>query len=89
MVNRMFYALGALAYNLMKAVQLLCLPDACQSGTVPTLLRQLVRLPATLVRHARRLVARVEVAVSWLGWWPAWEARWWPGDGVPVGAASG
>lgn len=56
--NRMFYALGALAYNLMKAVPLLCLPDACQSWTVPTRLRQLVRLPATLVRPARRLVAR-------------------------------
>lgn len=27
LANRMFYALGALAYNLMKAVQLLCLPD--------------------------------------------------------------
>lgn len=77
--NRMFYAIAALAYNLMKAVQLLCLPDECQSWTVPTLLKQMVRLPATLVRHARRLVARVEVAPSWLGWWRQWEARWWPG----------
>ena len=61
--NRMLYAIGALAYNLMKAVQLLCLPEECQSWTVPTLLKQMVRLPATLVRHARALVARVEVAV--------------------------
>ena len=75
--NRMFYAIAALAYNLMKAVQLLCLPDECQSWTVPTLLKVMVRLPATLVRHARRLVARVEVAISWLGWWRQWEARWW------------
>jgi len=75
--NRMFYALGALAYNLMKAVQILCLPQDCQSWTVPTLLKQRVRIPATLVRHARRLVARVEVAVSWLDWWRSWEARWW------------
>jgi hypothetical protein len=82
--NRMFYALGALAYNLMKAVQLLCLPDECQTWTVPTLLRQMVRLPATLVRHARRLVARVEVPVSWLGWWQAWEARWWAATAVSV-----
>lgn len=87
--NRMFYALGALADNLTKAVQLLCLPDECQSWTVATLLRQLVRLPAVLVRHARRLVARVEVAVSWLGWWQAWEARWWTGNGAPVAAAAG
>jgi hypothetical protein len=75
--NRMFYALGALAYNLMKAVQLLCRPETCQNWTVPTLLKQMVRLPATLARHARRLVARVEVAASWLDWWRNWEARWW------------
>jgi len=82
--NRMFYAIAALAYNLMKAVQLLCLPEACQSWTVPTLLKQMVRLPATLVRHARRLVARVEVAVSWLGWWHQWQRRWWPVGLSPV-----
>jgi hypothetical protein len=88
--NRMFYALGALAYNLMKAVQLLCLPEACQSWTVPTLLKQMVRLPATLVRHARRLMARVEVAASWLDWWRNWEARWWRGQpAVPAALASG
>lgn len=75
--NQMFYAIAALAYNLIKAVQLLCLPEACQGWTVATLLKQMVRLPATLVCHARRLVARVEVAVSWLDWWRRWEARWW------------
>jgi hypothetical protein len=81
LANRMFYAIGALAYNLMKVVQLLCLPDECESWTVATLLRQRVRLPAVLVRHTRRLVARVEVAVSWLNWWQTWEARWWTGLG--------
>jgi hypothetical protein len=86
--NRMFYALAALAYNLMKAVQLLCLPDECQSWTVPTLLKVMVRLPATLVRHARRLVARVEVAVGWLAWWRNWEARWWRA-GAGLVAATG
>jgi hypothetical protein len=75
--NRMFYAIAALAYNLMKAAQILCLPEECQSWTVPTLLKQMVRIPATLVRHARRLVVRVEVAVSWLNWWRKWERRWW------------
>ena len=87
--NRMFYAIAALAYNLMKAVQLLCLPDECQSWTVPTLLRQMVRLPATLVRHARRLVARVEVATSWLAWWRSWERRWWRAGVVATPAPSG
>lgn len=93
--HRMFYAIGALAYNLMKAVPLLCLPEECQGWTVATLLRQMVRLPAVLVRHARRLVrharrlvARVEVAVSWLHWWQSWEARWWTGPG-PAATPSG
>jgi hypothetical protein len=85
--NRMFYAIAALAYNLMKAVQLICLPDECQSWTVPTLLKQMVRLPATLVRHARRLVARVEVAASWLDWWRTWETRWWRAAGAAVPAS--
>lgn len=87
--NRMFYALAALADNLMKAVPRLCLPDACPSWTVPTLLKQMVRLPATLVRHARRLVARVEVAASWLDWWRHWEARWWRAGAAAVAAPSG
>lgn len=86
--NRMFYAIAALAYNLIKAVQLLCLPQECQGWTVPTLLKQMVRLPAVLVNHARRLVARVEVAVSWLDWWRQWEARWWRASAL-AGAATG
>ena len=87
--NRMFYAIGALAYNLMKAVQVLCLPEECQSWTVPTLLKQMVRLPATLVRHARRLVARVEVAVSWLDWWRSWATRWWRAEAPLTPAPTG
>ena len=82
--NRMFYAIAALAYNLVKAVQILYLPDECQSWTVPTLLRQVVRLPAVLVQHARRMMARVEVAPSWLNWWQAWEARWRGSAGAPA-----
>ena len=77
--NRMFYALAALASNLMKAVQLLCLPDACQRWTVPTLLKPMVR----------RLVARVEVAASWLDWWRSWEARWWRAGAVAPPTPSG
>jgi hypothetical protein len=69
--------------------QKVCLPDECQGWTVPTLLKQMVRLPATLVRHARRLVARVEVAASWLDWWHHWEARWWRAGAAEAAAPSG
>jgi hypothetical protein len=79
--NAMFYAVAALSYNLLVAVKLLCLPEECQSWQVKTMLRQIVRLPATLVRHARLLLARVEVPASWLVWWQNWLKRWWLGQG--------
>ena len=84
--NAMFYAVAALAYNLLVAVKLLCLPEECQSWQVKTMLRQIVRLPATLVRHARLLLARVEVPAGWLVWWQNWLKRWWLGQ---ARAASG
>lgn len=74
----MFYAIAALAYNLLVTVKLLCLPQECQSWQVRTMLRQIVRLPATLVQHARGLLARVEVPADWLVWWKNWQERWWP-----------
>lgn len=78
--NAMFSAIAALAYNLLVTVKLLCLPEECQRWQVKTMLRQIVRLPATLVRHARGLVARVEVPASWLAWWEDWRQRWWNGE---------
>lgn len=81
--NGIFYAIAALAYNLLVAVKLLCLPDECQGWQVKTMLRQVVRLPALLVRHARLLVARVEVPAAWLVWWQNWLQRWWPKGCVP------
>lgn len=88
--HRMFYAIAALACNLIKAVPILCLPDACPGWTAPTLLKQMVRLPAVLVRHARVLVARVAVAASWLSWWQKWQTRWWPaGPAAPGAVPSG
>lgn len=83
--NGMFYAIAALSYNLMVAVKVLCLPEECQSWQVKTMLRQVVRLPATLVRHARSLRARIEVPASWLVWWQNWLQRWWPAAGVTAG----
>lgn len=71
LANQVFYTLAGLAYNLLQALKLLHLPDECQSWRVRTLLRQVVILPARVVRHARRLVARVCVPAGWLAWWSA------------------
>jgi len=76
--NQMFYAVAALAYNLMAALKLLHLPDACQGWQFRTLLRQLMLLPAQLVNHARGLVVRVQVPEAWLVWWRQLMARLWP-----------
>jgi hypothetical protein len=84
--NAMFYAIAALAYNLLVTVKLLCLPEECQSWQVKTMLRQIIRLPATLVRHARRLLARVEVPARWLVWWEHWQKRWWSADQAAASA---
>jgi Transposase DDE domain group 1 len=83
--NAMFYAIAALAYNLLVTVKLLCLPEECQSWQVKTMLRQIIRLPATLVRHARRLLVRVEVPARWLVWWENWQQRWWSADQAAAG----
>ena len=76
-------------YNRMKAGQLLCLPEQGQSWTVPTLLKQMGRRPAPLGRPARALVARVEVAVSWLDWWRSWATRWWRAEATLTPAPTG
>ena len=79
----MFYALAVPAYDLMKAVQWLCLPEECQGWTVPTLLKQMVRLPAILIRHARQW-AVCGSGASGLNWWRQWENRWWWAAAMPA-----
>ena len=84
--NRMFYAIAALAYNVLIALKLLHLPDDCQSWQLKTLLRQVLLMPAKLVRHARVLIARVQVPAAWLCWWRSVMSRLWlaPQAGRPV-----
>jgi hypothetical protein len=74
----MFYAIAALAYNILIALKLLHLPDDCQSWQLKTLLRQVLFMPAALVRHARVLIARVQVPTAWLCWWRTVMSRLWP-----------
>lgn len=82
--NQAFYAIAALAYDLLAALKLLHLPDDCQSWQVKTLLRQVLLLPARIVEHARVLVAKVSVPEAWLSWWRSLMARLWP-VGTPSG----
>lgn len=49
----MFYATAALAYNGWVALKPLHLPYDCQGRQLQTLVRQVLLLPAALVRHAR------------------------------------
>ncbi|HUJ08689.1 MAG TPA: transposase [Verrucomicrobiae bacterium] len=85
--NRMFYAIAALAYNVLAALKLLHLPEDCQGWQLKTLLSKLLLLPAQLVRHARMLVARVQVPAVWLAWWRNVMLRLWPAP--VVGRPSG
>ena len=82
--NQAFYAIAALAYDLLAALKLLHLPNDCQSWQVKTLLRQVLLLPARIVEHARVLVAKVSVPEAWLSWWRGLMARLWP-VGTPAG----
>lgn len=43
----MFYAIAALAYNLLVTVELPCPPQECGNWQLQTMLRQIIRLPAT------------------------------------------
>jgi hypothetical protein len=76
--NRMFYAIGALAYNLLIAVKLLHLPDDCQGWRIKTLFHKIMLMPARLVQHARVLVARIMVPAERLVWRVQTMSRLWP-----------
>ncbi len=67
--NQMYYAVAALAYNLLVALKLLHLPEERQQCRLKTLIREVMILPGRFVSHARRMVARIYVAPEWLEWW--------------------
>lgn len=67
--NQMYYAIAALAYNLLVALKLLHLPEERQQCRLKTLIREIMILPGRFVTHARRVVARIYVAPEWLDWW--------------------
>lgn len=72
--NQAFYALGAIAYNVLVALKLLELPVACHRWSLRRLIRHLLCVPAKLSRHARGLVLRLFCPLDWLDWWHRWQA---------------
>jgi hypothetical protein len=83
--NQIYYLIAALAYDLMVAIKLLDLNDACQGWRIKTLMKKLVMLPGRLSQRSRQWVVRVLVPGAWLAWWQRWAQRAWPalGPGRP------
>lgn len=66
--NRAFYSCGQLAQMLLIAVQYQLLPQAARRHALRTLIRDLVRTAARLVRHGRRLVLKFAKSALRLDW---------------------
>ncbi len=67
--NAFYYAIGALAFNLLMAVKVLYLDDAQQGWTVRSLIRFWLTVPVKLSSHAHRRKARIFVPKAALRWW--------------------
>ena len=76
--NRMFYAIGTLAYDLLIAFRVLCLDEASQGMRARSLIRHLMATPLKLVRHAHRVKARLLCPLNWLRWWQLFIAGTFP-----------
>lgn len=76
--NRAYYALAALAYNLLTAFKVLELGEEHQSWRVRSIIRHLLTLPAVCVRHANRMRLRISVPAGLLGWWRLFLERFVP-----------
>ena len=76
--NRMFYAIAALAHNLLQALKLLRLGDAAQTWRNRTIIRNVITVPATQVNHANRLRLKVCVPAGLLRWWRLFVENWIP-----------
>lgn len=67
--NAFYYAVAALAFNLLMAVKLLYLEDHQQGWTIRTLIRFWLTVPVKLSRHAHRTKARIFVPKAAMRWW--------------------
>ncbi len=67
--NRVFYTAGQIAQNLLVALQMKLLPKEARKHGIRTIIRDLVRVPGKLVRHARKwklLFAKSALRLQWL-----------------------
>lgn len=76
--NEMWYALGALAHNLLRAVQILHMEPEAQSHRLRQLIRWWMTVPVKISRHAHRTCARYFVPKASLRWWRVILAKIWP-----------
>jgi hypothetical protein len=78
LANQAFYAIAALAYNVLITLKLLELPAEQQGWRVRTIIRHLLTLPVSVSRHARYEVARICVPAGWMRWFRLYVERWLP-----------
>ncbi len=57
--NRLLWSMGGLAYQLLHFLRTVGLPSPLQKSQVKTLRTWLIRMPAKIVRHARRLSVKL------------------------------
>lgn len=69
--NRAFYTAGQIAQNLLIALQMNLLPIEARKHGIRTIIRDLIRVPGKLVRHARKwklLFAKSALKLHWLSY---------------------
>jgi Transposase DDE domain group 1 len=76
--NAMWYALGALANNLLRATQALAMPEDQQDMRLRSIIRFWVTTPVKITQHSGRRSARVYVTQGLLRFWSELLAKVWP-----------
>ena len=86
--NQMWYTLGALAHNLLRAAQILHMEDEQQAHRLRQVIRWWMSVPVKLSRHAHRTCARYFVPKATLSWWRVMLGTIWPRrrPGRPAGS---
>jgi hypothetical protein len=76
--NAMWFALGALANNLLRAMQVLTMPEEEQNARLRSIIRYWVTTPAKLTVHAGRRSIKVYVPAALKRHWAELLAKVWP-----------